>query len=113
MIGTSISMQNTELMQYPSLTICEGHEASAVFAEGKVFQSWVHYHNWKYGTNHTNTEHYDLTTEVFLGLSTKKPNMSTFKLRPSDIDDRDDILCSHFVFSKKSVHSKYTNGLST
>ena len=102
MMGTSISMQNTEEMLYPSITICEGSTRARVFADGKVFQSMEHYYNLKYGTNYTYTRHYDLTTEVFLGLSTNMPNMSTFTMKPNDIHDRDDI-CHMKVFSKMSV----------
>lgn len=91
MIGTSISMQNTKEMLYPSLTICEGGFSSGrVFADGQFFQSTYHYNNWKYGTNLTEPT-YSALTEVFLQLSTNLPNMSTFTLKPEDIDNRDDI----------------------
>ena len=94
MIGTSISMQNTEKMLYPSLTICEGTLSASVYFDGKFFQSLNLYYNWKYGTNYTHTA-YDLTEE-FLGLSTNMPNKSAFTVKPSDIDDR----VEYIVFSK-------------
>ena len=92
MIGTSIFMQNTGDMTYPSLTICET-ASGRTFADGHMFQSFAHYHAWKNGINFTLPSYNDLTEE-FLGLSTSLPNMSFFTLKPDDIDDRDDIFCS-------------------
>ena len=105
MIGTSISMQNTEEMLYPSITICEATRGALYVVDGKVFQSMAHYSNWKTGTNYTYTRHYDLTTEQFLGLSTNMPNMSTFTLKPSDIDDRDDICHINSVLRKSCYNN--------
>ena len=93
-------MQNTEKMQYPSLTICEGPHSARYFADGNVFQTMDLYHNWKYGTSYTPIAYHDLT-EVFVQLSTAMPNMSTFSLKPSDISDRDDV--SHKWCSQKSA----------
>ena len=90
MIGTSIFMQNTGDMLYPSLTICESATSGRVFGDGNFFQSWAHYNTWKYGINFTITSYNDLKEE-FLGLKTSLPNMSTFTLKPGDIDDRDEI----------------------
>ena len=86
--------------------MCETTDALFV-VDGKVFQSGAHYSNWKYGTNYTYTRHYDLITEVFLELSTSMPNMSTFTMKPSDIDDRDDICHINSVLKKVC----YNNGL--
>ena len=87
MIGTSISVQNSGEMQYPSITICESEITGGIFANGQLFDSLAEYYNWKMGTN-TTPFHYDLKKE-FRGLSSKMKNMSSFILNPSDIDNRD------------------------
>ena len=81
-------------MQYPSITICENFRSGAdVFGDGQFFDSYDDYARWKYGSNSTPVKYYDLK-DVFLGLSTMKPNMSTFMLHPGDIDDRGVTFCS-------------------
>ena len=88
MIGTTISMQNTKQMLYPSITFCESATSARVFAGGRLFQSWYAFHN-KTISSHE-------FEDLFIGLYTKMPNMSMFTLRPSDINDR----VAHVVFSK-------------
>ena len=100
MIGTSISVENSGEMQYPSITICETIQSGApVFEDGQMFDTYDHYANWKYGTNNTPVKYYRLK-EAFIGLSTKMTNMSTFNLYHGDIDDRDDICHLHHVLKK-------------
>ena len=87
MIGTSISIQNTGEMQYPSLTICEDTFSGPVFVDGQFFET---YDDWKHGINYTHrTQRYDMR-DLFIELSSNMPNLSTFILSPGDIDDRDD-----------------------
>ena len=86
MIGTSISIQNTGEMQYPSLTICEDTVSAPVFVDGQFFETYDH---WKHGINYTHRARYDLR-DLFIELSSIMPNMSTFILTAGDIDDRDD-----------------------
>ena len=97
MIGTSISVQHSGEMQYPSITICESMKSGRVFANGQFFESAYDYKNWIDGTNITPI-HYVLN-EGFLGMGTKMPNKSAFLLKQEDIDNRDDYLsettCCH------------------
>ena len=109
MIGTSISIQNTGEMQYPSITICENVRSGAdVFGDGQFFDSYDDYARWKYGNSSTPVQYYDLK-DLFLGLSTMMPNMSTFMLDPRDIDDRDVTLCSQSHIRKRALHYKKIN----
>ena len=80
MIGTTISMQNTKQMLYPSITFCESTASAQIFAGGRIFQSWNAYFNRTIPSHAT----YELS-DLFIGLETKMPNMSTFTLRRDQV----------------------------
>ena len=100
MIGTSISVENSGEMQYPSITICETVQSGApVFEDGQMFDTYDHYANWKYNMNNSLGKYHDLK-DIFLSLTTNMPNMSTFILSPDDIDDRDGLSQIRHVLKK-------------
>ena len=88
MVGTTISMQNTKQMLYPSITFCESTTSARIYAGGSWYASWYAFYN-KTIPSHE-------FEDLFIGLYTKMPNTSMFTLRPSDINDR----VAHVVFSK-------------
>ena len=45
MVGTTISMQNTKQMLYPSITFCESTTSARLFAGESWYASWYAFHN--------------------------------------------------------------------
>ena len=91
MIGTSISMESSGEMVYPSITICDGADALA-YGKGHFFEN---YKNLVYGlSNGTKNFTFDLTpdlTNTFIRLSMNMPNGTVFTLKPYDLEDRDNL----------------------
>ena len=89
MIGTTISMQNSIKMKYPSITICDG-DVARIFGRNRFFESSdIYFEGISNGTkNLTFSRSPDLKT-MFTNLVMNMPNMTTFTLVPDDLDDRE------------------------
>ena len=89
MIGTSISMQSSGKMVYPSITICDGEDARG-YGKGHFFESFKHL---LYGlSNGTKNYTFDRTPDLakmLIRLSTNMPNGTVFTLKPYDLEDRE------------------------
>ena len=88
MIGTSISMQSSGKMVYPSITICDGD--SPTYAKERFFETIDHFVSGL--SNGTKNYTYPLIpdlSKMFVQLRMKMSSKTTFTLKPDDLEDRD------------------------
>ena len=103
-IGTSIFIENSDKISYPSVTICEYSVTGnpiMVHADGKIFESVNAYLDWKSGaenvpTNYTAPHSPDLKGMLYKLSFINSTSMSRLELGPDDIEDRESHLSSYY-----------------
>ena len=110
MIGTSISMQSSGEMVYPSITICDG--GSPVYVKG--IQSFLlkeemsGYYNATTTKNLTFPRTPDLTN-ILVQLDLRMSNKTVFTVKPDDLKDRDPLFLVKFRTKPKSCFESENN----